>query len=75
MPQGTKAKVPPAAAMSPPLLTRVQLKNLCGDKRNEVFMVYVSVSATDESSPVKVSVDNPAVVKEFSDVFAICGFL
>ncbi len=30
----------------------------------------VFVSATDESSPVKVSVDNPAVVKEFSDVFA-----
>lgn len=33
-------------------------------------MVYVTVSATDQSSPVKVSVDNPAVVKEFSDVFA-----
>jgi len=70
VPQGTKAKVPPAAAMSPPLLTRVQLKALCGDRRNEAFMVYVTVSATNESSPVKVSVDNPAVVKEFSDVFA-----
>ena len=70
VPQGTKAKVPPAIASSPPLHTRVQLKNLCGDKRNEAFMVYVTESATDESSPVKVSVDNPAVVKEFSDVYA-----
>lgn len=33
VPQGTKAKVLPAAAMSLP--TRVQLKDLCGDKRNE----------------------------------------
>ncbi|KAL0032154.1 hypothetical protein WJX77_008247 [Trebouxia sp. C0004] len=36
----TRAKVPPVAAMSPPLLTCVQLKNLCGDQRNAAFIVY-----------------------------------
>lgn len=51
--------------MSPPLLTRLQLK--C-DQRNDVFIVRVS--AVDESSPVTNGKDVPAVAKEFSDVFA-----
>ncbi len=51
-----------------PLMRHVQLKTMADDKRNETFIMIVS--ATAEFSPVNVKVDNPAVVKEFNDVFA-----
>ncbi len=54
--------------MTPPLMTRAT-ETLSGEKRSKTFMVFVS-AINETQNPVKVSLDNPAVVQEFSEVFA-----
>lgn len=54
--------------MTPPLMTRAT-ETLSGEKRSKTFMVFVS-AINETQNPVKVSSDNPAVVQEFSEVFA-----
>ena len=65
---GDECKLPAMPAISPPLLTRVQLKSLLADKHNDIFIVHVT--AVDRPSQGTDSEDVPAVVDGFSDVFA-----